>query len=257
MPTCPDSSSPSCNFHCPAGGTWYACPDQPYFVGCCSSDPCTGISPRSTSPCPENGTYPASFNPAIFDSFLPNTCIGAENAHWYTCNFTTPPFLGCCLKNPCAEGNCSAEDLVQAAWSDAGGNKNQYELFRDEAAGSDELSGGAIAGIVIGAVAALGIVLALGWLCMRRRRRRKNRTPGDPHGQTPSDGGLALLQSHNGSTRKAALRLVNGLQPPLALAALAVGKRVWRWRVSSAAGWPDVWAWCAGRAATGDDTGAG
>ncbi|KAL4913978.1 hypothetical protein BDW62DRAFT_191384 [Aspergillus aurantiobrunneus] len=183
---CPASSSPSCNFLCPAGGTWYACTDPPYFVGCCASDPCTNVSPRSTSPCPATGLYPASFNPAIFDSFLPNTCIGEENANWYTCNFTDPPFLGCCLSNPCAEGECPSDDLVQAAWSSAGGGEDQLQLFRDERAPDDNngLSRGAIAGIVIGAVAGLVAILALGWFFLRRRRRIKTTRNEQGHGQS-------------------------------------------------------------------------
>ncbi|KAL3442321.1 hypothetical protein BJX65DRAFT_286983 [Aspergillus insuetus] len=184
---CANGSSSSCNFTCPKGGTWYVCPEAPFFVGCCSSDPCHNVDANSTSPCPD--VYAASFEPAIFDSILPNLCIGTNNSNWFTCNFTEPRFLGCCASNACATTDgCPDDDVLPAAWSSS--VDGQFELFRDadagdddEGSGSDGLSGGAIAGIVVGAVAALLIVGALVWFFMRRRNKK---AAGPGHGRTPS-----------------------------------------------------------------------
>ncbi|KAL3456647.1 hypothetical protein BJX64DRAFT_38379 [Aspergillus heterothallicus] len=181
------SGSASCHFSCPSGGTWYVCPDAPYFVGCCSSDPCTNVDANSTSPCPD--VYPAAFDPSIYEDILPNACIGAANANWYTCNFTDPPFLGCCASRACAnDSGCPDADLIPAAWSAS--SRGQFDVFLDEDTGDDDsgsgdaLSGGAIAGIVIGAVAALTIVGALVWFMLRRRNKKV--AGGAAHGRTPS-----------------------------------------------------------------------
>ncbi|KAJ5389732.1 uncharacterized protein N7496_000800 [Penicillium cataractarum] len=184
------SNSSSNHFTCPSGGTWYVCPDAPYFVGCCSSDPCTNVDANSTAPCPD--LYPASFDGSIFDKLLPNLCIGSANTNWYTCNSTHPPFLGCCSSRACDQtGGCPADDLLAAAWSSS--RQGQFTLFQDEGTGDDNdkgsgggggLSGGAIAGIVVGAIAALVIVGALLWLFMRRRNKKAAAMSG--HGRTPS-----------------------------------------------------------------------
>ncbi|KAJ0418636.1 hypothetical protein BJY00DRAFT_287482 [Aspergillus carlsbadensis] len=177
------SGSESCNFTCPSGGTWYVCPEAPFFVGCCSSDPCTNVDANSTSPCPD--VYAAAFDSAVYDSILPNSCIGSNNSDWYTCNFTDPPFVGCCASAACSTTDgCPADDVLPAAWSSS--SRGQFEVFKD--AGDDEgsdggggLSGGAIAGIVVGGVAALVIVAALVWFFMRRRNKN-----GGGHGPTQS-----------------------------------------------------------------------
>ncbi|KAJ5885104.1 hypothetical protein N7495_009614 [Penicillium taxi] len=184
------SNSSSNHFTCPSGGTWYVCPNAPHFVGCCSSDPCTNVDANSTSPCPD--VYYASFDPSIFNSILPNSCIDSANGHWYTCNYTDPPFLGCCSSNACTnKTGCSADDLLAAAWSSA--SRNQFTLFQDEGTGDNDdegsgggggLSGGAIAGIVVGVVAALAIVGALVWFFMRRRNKKAAAMSG--HGHTLS-----------------------------------------------------------------------
>ena len=172
-----NSNSTSNHFWCPEGGTWYACPEKPHFVGCCSVDPCTNVDEDSTSPCPKLSK--AAFDPSIYDKFTPNTCIGSANASWYTCKFTNPPFLGCCLSDPCADPKqtgCSDDDLIPAAWS--GSSRNQLALFQDEGTddksgdGEDDLSEGAIAGIAVGGVAALVIIGALVWFFIRRKKKK-------------------------------------------------------------------------------------
>ncbi|KAL5341206.1 hypothetical protein BJX70DRAFT_359073 [Aspergillus crustosus] len=169
------SGSEDCHFTCPSGGTWYVCPDEPYFVGCCSSDPCSNSNSNTTSPCPD--VYAASFDTSVFDLIRPNTCIDSDNSHWYTCNFTSPPFLGCCDSNPCdTTDGCPADDVLPAAWSSS--RDDQFELFLDEPSGDDAdddddsgLSGGAIAGIAIGAAAAVILILAALWFLRRRRQK--------------------------------------------------------------------------------------
>lgn len=173
------SGSTSCHFTCPSGGTWYVCPDEPYFIGCCSSDPCTNSN--TTSPCPD--VYAAAFDTSIFNSILPNACINSANDNWHTCNFTSPPFLGCCASNACnGTDGCPAGDVLASAWSQS--RRDQLELFEDVDDGSGSgggLSGGAIAGIVVGCVAAVAIVLLAAWFLLRRRKKSQV-----PAGGTPS-----------------------------------------------------------------------
>lgn len=183
------SGSKSCTFTCPAGGTWYACPDAPYFVGCCSSDPCSNTNSNNTSPCPD--IYPASFDTAIYDSLVPNNCIDVPSDNWFTCNSTDVPFIGCCASNACAEATgCPKDDVRAAAWSSS--RKDQFTLFQDaeddNGAGDDGLGGGAIAGIVVGGVAAVVIVLALAWWFLRRRKiqRRNGTAAAGGYGKTSS-----------------------------------------------------------------------
>ncbi|KAL4924177.1 uncharacterized protein BDV17DRAFT_284904 [Aspergillus undulatus] len=182
------SASTNCHFTCPSGGTWYVCPNEPYFVGCCSSDPCSNSN--TTHPCPDvyAASYDATaFSGKIFDRIRPNSCIGESNDNWFTCNFSQPTFLGCCASNPCENDGCPKNDVLAASWSAS--RNDQFELFQDlEADDTDDgeggLSGGAIAGIVVGAVAALVIALA-GWWFWRRKRRGAT---GGKIGFTPEGG---------------------------------------------------------------------
>lgn len=166
------------------------CPDAPYFVGCCSSDPCTKVNAKSTSPCPD--VYQASFDTSQYDIILPNSCIDSTNADWYVCNFTDPPFLGCCSSAACMnEAGCPTDDLLAAAWSSS--NQGQFDLFQDEgtvddddenSGGGGKLSGGTIAGIVVGTVTASVIFGALTWLFMWRRNKKAAAMSG--HERMPS-----------------------------------------------------------------------
>jgi hypothetical protein len=185
------TNSTSNHFTCPSGGTWYVCPDAPFFVGCCSSDPCTNIDANSTSPCPRTLLSAASFDPSYYDKTEPNHCIGTVNENWYSCTGSVPPFIGCCSRNPCSPAGCPAGHLLEAAWSNA--RPGQFALFQDEgtgdkdgkgSGGGDELSDGAIAGIVVGGVAALVIIGALIWFFIRRRNKKAAAMSG--HGHTPS-----------------------------------------------------------------------
>ncbi|KAL4996008.1 hypothetical protein BDV10DRAFT_121460 [Aspergillus recurvatus] len=185
------SGSENCHFTCPSGGTWYVCPEAPFFVGCCSSDPCTNADSNTTNPCPD--VYAASFDGSLFDSIRPNSCIDESNDNWYTCNFTQPRFLGCCSINPCANGTCPHDNVLPAAWS--GSRGDQYQLFLDDADttdggdGGSGLSGGAIAGIVIGAVAGAVLLLAAFWFWRKKKRGADGKggyAPG--HGTAPSVG---------------------------------------------------------------------
>lgn len=188
------SKSSSNHFTCPSDGTWYVCPDAPYFVGCCSSNPCTNVDTTSTSPCPD--VYPASFDTSIYDDILPNSCIDSTNADWYACNFTDPPFLGCCSSAACAnKTGCPADNILAAAWSSSG--RGQFALFQDEGSDEDgdegsggggELSGGAIAGIVVGTAVALVIVGVPVWLFMRRRNKKAAAMIGNGHTPSVVDG---------------------------------------------------------------------
>ncbi|RAL12403.1 EGFR-like transmembrane domain-containing protein [Aspergillus homomorphus CBS 101889] len=203
MTTCKSGSSKDCNFTCPNGGSWFVCDTAPYFVGCCASDPCN----NTTSPaCPS--LYAASFNSKLYDEILPNRCLDGPSSNWYTCNGTSPTFLGCCSSNPCGTG-CPDDDLLAAAWSSSA--NGQLELFQDNASSTSSatptatntdaaggatshssLSGGAIAGIVVGGVALVAIILIAFFFLRRRRRREARAGEGEQQHMFPGEyGGYA------------------------------------------------------------------
>ncbi|PYH42148.1 uncharacterized protein BP01DRAFT_359763 [Aspergillus saccharolyticus JOP 1030-1] len=186
MTTCKSGSSTDCNFTCPYGGSWFVCDTAPYFVGCCASDPCN----NTTSPaCPTSSLHAASFNHQLYDEILPNRCIDNSSSDWYTCNDTSPTFVGCCKNNPCGDG-CAEDDLLPAAWSSS--SAGQLKLFQDNASATttasssathtdssssssshSSLSAGAIAGIAIGAAALVAFIVLAFFFFLRRRRRQE------------------------------------------------------------------------------------
>ena len=87
---------------CPSGGTWYACETGSKFVGCCNSSPCV-------NGCPDGNLCPASFDPEFYGKFKDQEC--PKGSRWYSCAYTSPPFLGCCKSPACGTG-CPVGDLT-------------------------------------------------------------------------------------------------------------------------------------------------
>ncbi|KAK4182213.1 hypothetical protein QBC35DRAFT_396411 [Podospora australis] len=96
---------------CPSGGNFYVCNGKKTeFIGCCTVNPCGD----ETGGCPIKNIRASSFSPDYFSTLPPQSCShDSGSSLWYTCNFTTPPFLGCCRENPCNTG-CVQANLVQA-----------------------------------------------------------------------------------------------------------------------------------------------
>ncbi|EXJ56020.1 hypothetical protein A1O7_08951, partial [Cladophialophora yegresii CBS 114405] len=96
---------------CPVGGQWWKCEDVSYptFIGCCSSNPCSGRL------CPEEDLYPMGFSSvtAPAPDYPNHSC--PYGGLWYTCAENTVPFQGCCASNPCNGQGCPASDLRAAA----------------------------------------------------------------------------------------------------------------------------------------------
>ncbi|KAL2016213.1 hypothetical protein VTK56DRAFT_4070 [Thermocarpiscus australiensis] len=110
------SSASSIGPSYPSGGTFYVCQNNATeFVGCCTTDPCAD----GTGACSDRDLRPASFSSDSYEDIPPQICDSdGEDANWYTCAFTKPPFMGCCKNtNPCATGSCPTEDLVPALLS--------------------------------------------------------------------------------------------------------------------------------------------
>ncbi|KAK6074997.1 hypothetical protein SCUP234_07996 [Seiridium cupressi] len=105
------SNLTSLGLYCPDGGSFYVCfGDATPFIGCCDIDPCGA---RDGS-CPTSNLHAASFPADSYDSIPKEECSGSSESNWYACSETDPPFVGCCLGNPCSSGGCAAEDLVPA-----------------------------------------------------------------------------------------------------------------------------------------------
>ncbi|KAI1177215.1 hypothetical protein F4777DRAFT_543243 [Nemania sp. FL0916] len=123
-----DSSDPRIKFglSCPKGGQFYICQDSPTrFIGCCDVNPCT---PERNGECPKSSLFDASFSAASGTIWLPQSCASPFNSStWYTCTNAEPPFLGCCLNNPCNNG-CAAGNLIPATLSEDPKNAEQLLL---------------------------------------------------------------------------------------------------------------------------------
>lgn len=95
---------------CPLNITFYACDFGERFLGCCEYG-----SPAETcrAGCPQEDLLPASFEKEYYYYITPAACTKGD---WWSCANTSPPFLGCCLSNPCFDG-CPPGDLTAAVFS--------------------------------------------------------------------------------------------------------------------------------------------
>ncbi|OAP62669.1 hypothetical protein AYL99_01896 [Fonsecaea erecta] len=95
---------------CPVGGQWWTCEDinYPTFIGCCSSNPCSGQM------CPQDNLYPMGFGSVTtpVPDYPNHSC--PYGGLWYTCADNTVTFQGCCDSNPCNGQGCPASDLRPA-----------------------------------------------------------------------------------------------------------------------------------------------
>jgi hypothetical protein len=98
-------------FSCPSGGQFYVCEgNTTEFLGCCNSNPCL-----NDGVCPDDDLRVATFTKDRYEDLPREDCASGSEALWYTCAFNTPPFMGCCVDNPCATGEgCAAKDLRPA-----------------------------------------------------------------------------------------------------------------------------------------------
>ena len=95
---------------CPLNVTFYACDFGERFLGCCANG---SPADTCTAGCPQEDLLPASFEK---EYYAYTTSAACTQGNWWSCEDTLPPFLGCCLSNPCLSG-CPATDLRAAIFS--------------------------------------------------------------------------------------------------------------------------------------------
>ncbi|KAK7991041.1 hypothetical protein PG990_015321 [Apiospora arundinis] len=111
---------------CPVGGQFYICKDSPTrFMGCCDIDPC-----KNGGICTTSALRSSSFSRGNYGDIPGQDCLVGGAKNWYTCSYNNPPFLGCCLENPCVSGQCHP------------GNVTAAKLASDEASAAPFLTGG-------------------------------------------------------------------------------------------------------------------
>ncbi|KAK6822887.1 hypothetical protein PG987_014432 [Apiospora arundinis] len=111
---------------CPVGGQFYICKDSPTrFMGCCDIDPY-----KNGGICTTSALRSSSFSRGNYGDIPGQDCLVGGAKNWYTCSYNNPPFLGCCLENPCVSGQCHP------------GNVTAAKLASDEASAAPFLTGG-------------------------------------------------------------------------------------------------------------------
>ena len=187
---------------CPSGGQWYACESGSKFVGCCGNQPCE-------DGCKAGNLQPASFDKSFFGKF-PD--MGCDAGKFWTCNATTPPFLGCCKIDPCKANGCPSESLAGAHLLDNEGLACKYyssgcqstssltsssstssrsspaaatssTSLPNASAVDSRPSRGPIIGGAVGGAAALVVFCVLVFLSYKhaaRSRRHRKAAPGEP-----------------------------------------------------------------------------
>lgn len=109
---------------CPLNVTFYACDFGKRFLGCCEN---SSPADTCTNGCPQEDLLPASFEKEYFDYITRAACT---RGIWWSCANTSPPFLGCCLSNPCL-GGCPPGDLTAAIFSQNQTNNPLYSAIPD------------------------------------------------------------------------------------------------------------------------------
>ena len=192
---------------CPLNVTFYACDFGERFLGCCLNG-----SPADTCThgCPQEDLLAASFKEEDYSYTTRSACTSGD---WWSCTSTAPPFLGCCLSNPC-QGGCPPGDLRAAIFTpNQTGNPLYSAILGTPATASStalspasmnalpnpvhtvgathtttagpspfrknsigELVGGIVGGILAGVSVLLGVLL------LYRRRKYVRHTGSDPPG---------------------------------------------------------------------------
>ncbi|KAI1808043.1 hypothetical protein F4811DRAFT_549136 [Daldinia bambusicola] len=155
----PEAQNPQQKYglSCPLGGSFYVCQSsQIRFLGCCETDPC-----------PNGGQCPVSqLHPVSYDNYPDShqSCVAPyDKRKWYTCDFATPKFMGCCLQNPCDEG-CPNWNLIPAQLDD---DESLAEKFLSPPHNNSSNRTGLIAGFsVVGLV--LLILSIAAFVCRRK-----------------------------------------------------------------------------------------
>lgn len=109
--------------NCPSGGDFYICEgDATEFIGCCTSNPCGANNGR----CPSGNLRASSFNQDVYADLPQQNCSNSAGVkNWYTCAYTSPPFMGCCSESACNDG-CPRSKLVPAVLSTNENNKLDF-----------------------------------------------------------------------------------------------------------------------------------
>lgn len=160
---------------CPNGGDFHICENtKREFIGCCTMDPCADGSGL----CEKTNLRAASFSEASYLAIPPQSCdsTGGDD-HFYTCTANDPPFIGCCTLNPCVNMTCPSENLraavlssnhdYRASFLSPSSSSSGSKSTTAKNSGSNGLSSAAIAGIVIGILAF--VILVVGFMLWRRR----------------------------------------------------------------------------------------
>jgi len=179
---------------CPSGGSWYSCGTSKKFVGCCrinGCDPDIG--------CADGNVMPASFDTSYYGK-IPNQQCPSVEREWYTCKFTSPPFMGCCSVKPCDSG-CPRENLqvaflsgnpeVAAAFSPSGipsatvtptASPSPSSTWSPSPSSTESstLVGAITGGAAGGGVVVVAIIAGLFFYCRRRSKKRRQEAEKPP-----------------------------------------------------------------------------
>ena len=203
---------------CPLNVTFHACDFGARFLGCCDNG---STADTCINGCPQQNLLPATFDPEYYDYVTKAACTSGD---WWSCASTSPPFLGCCLSNPCLDG-CPPNDLTAAIFSENQTDNPLYSAIpaaltsasltttssTSTAASStlDRTTGaappaaissssahknstGEIAGVVSGGIVGLGCVL-IGALLLYRRSKSQRFKGSDSPGSNDEGGTKSTL----------------------------------------------------------------
>lgn len=154
---------------CPNGEPFYACDNGTRFLGCCApqeADVCI-------NGCRPDGLRAATFDQQYYSNITQNDCDTTMGpSEWYTCSSTTPPFLGCCSSNACANPNgCSKDRLVPAKLSINKSEKAPFLPIVAHDPTSVKSHSRTIVGGAIGGVTAALLVICFVWVRVRKCRK--------------------------------------------------------------------------------------
>ncbi|KAI0128959.1 hypothetical protein BJ170DRAFT_623583 [Xylariales sp. AK1849] len=203
---------------CPSEGKFYVCDTAIIrFIGCCTVDPCAD----GTGNCPTSSLRPWSFSSDHYDKISEQSCVApATDDAWWSCQSSSPPFLGCCKSNACNQGGCPTADLIAARLSD---NATNAQVFLDAStritsstptptATADPspqssgvtLSTGATVGIALGAATVFFVLLGIlaykcGWWARHRKAEEESENGSRASGSTLGDARKPPATSYQGS----------------------------------------------------------